>query len=126
MNQITKITSRFGYIDVYANEDKSVLYAIPNGYVGPTLVKKDLKFLAQFNKECQGEWKYIVDISKAKIVNPINPFLLNNLKDFSKMKEYVVYAPSPLVRSLLKLSSWLNKPDRIIKEKEALQLELID
>jgi len=124
MTKTNKIVSKFGHIDIYTNEAKNILYAIPNGYVGPELVKKDLKFFAEFDKNCKDEWTYIVNTSKAKIVNPINPFLLNNLKQFSKMKEYVVYAPSPMVRLMLKLSSWINRPDRIIKEEKTLQLEL--
>jgi len=57
-------------------------------------------------------------------VNPINPFLLKGLKQFPKMSEYIVYAPSSFVRTMLKLTSWLNKPDKIIKKEKALQIEL--
>lgn len=124
MEQLTKIKSRFGHIDVFINKEKTTLYAVPNGYVGPELVKKDLKFLKKFDANCENKWKYIVDISKVKIVNPINPFLLNGLRQFSKMSTYIVYAPSPIVRIMLTLTSWINKPDKIIKQKEQLQREL--
>lgn len=124
MNKAAKIVSRYGYIDVFINADKNILYAIPNGYVGPGLVKKDLKFLTDFDKKSQVKWKYIVDTSKAKVVHPMNPFLLKGLTQLSKMNEYVVYAPSPVIRTLLKLSNWINQPDRIIKTNEVLQLEL--
>ena len=124
MNKLTKIESRFGYIEVYTNEDKSTLYAIPNGYVGPDLVRKDLAFLKIFDANATGKWKYIVDTSKVKIVNPINPFLLKGLKQFPKMSEYIVYAPSSFVRTMLNLTNWINKPHKIIKEEKALQIEL--
>ncbi len=124
MIKIARVVSRFGYIDISTNENRSILYAKPSGYVGPDLVKKDLEFLKKFDAHCEGGWKYIVDTSAVKIANPINPFLLNSLKQFSKMNEYVVYAPSPIVRLMLKLTSWINKPDRIIKENKALQIEL--
>ncbi len=124
MTMITKIVSRFGYIEVFINKEKSIIYAIPNGYVGPSLVKKDLAFLADFDLNSKEDWTYIVDTSKVKVVNPINPFLLKGLKQFSKMKEYVVYAPSPIVRLMLQLTNWINKPDRVIKEDKVLRLEL--
>ena len=50
MNPLTKIVTRFGYIEVFTNENQSTVYAIPNGYVGPKLVKKDLKFLEEFDR----------------------------------------------------------------------------
>ena len=124
MNKLNKIESRFGYIEIYTNEDRNILYAIPNGYVGPNLVRKDLAFLKIFDTNCEGKWKYIVDTSKAKIVNPINPFLLKGLKQFPNMSEYIVYAPNSFVRTMLKLTSWINQPHKIIKEEKILQIEL--
>lgn len=124
MKQLIKIDSKFGHIDVFHIEAKNLLYAIPNGYVGPELVKKDLQFLGEFNDNTEDEWQYILDTSKVKIVNPINPFLLRGLSQLSKMKEYVVYAPSPMVRTMIILTSWINKPDRIIKSYDTLQSEL--
>lgn len=124
MKQLIKIDSKFGHIDVFHIEAKNLLYAIPNGYVGPELVKKDLQFLGEFNDNTEDEWQYILDTSNVKIVNPINPFLLRGLSQLSKMKEYVVYAPSPMVRTMIILTSRINKPDRIIKSHDTLQSEL--
>ena len=59
------------------------------------------------------------------MVSPLNPFYLTEIKEFRRMKEYVVYAPSPVVRKMLRLSSWLNKPDRIIETEAALKVELL-
>ncbi len=126
MHKLTSIESRFGYIEVYTNEDRSTLYAIPHGYVGPALVKKDLKVLEQFDAQARGKWKYILDTSKVKVVNPINPFLLEGLTQFSKMEAYIVYAPSPIVRLMLRLTAWINKPDRVIREESVLQKMLAD
>ncbi len=124
MEKITSIQSRFGYIDIFTNEDKSLLYAEPNGYVDPSLVKKDLQFLEHFDNSTSTHWTYIINISKVKIVHPLNPFLLNRIKKFSNLNEYIVYAPSPIVRVMLHLTSWINQPDKILKNQKALQLEL--
>lgn len=124
MNKVANIESRFGFIEIFINQKKNLLYAVPNGYVGPELVKKDLKFLEHFDAACEDNWTYIVDISKVKLVNPINPFLLKRLRQFSKMKEYIVYAPSPIIRIMLNLNRWIIKPDKIIKENNILQKEL--
>jgi len=124
MNRLKKIDSRFGYIEIFTNEENNILYAIPNGYVGIELVKKDLEFLKNFDANRTEKWTYIVNVSKVKIINPLNPFLLTELKNLSKMNEYIVYAPALFVRFMLRLTSWLNKPNRILKDYENLEIEL--
>lgn len=125
MIKMITLTSGLGHIDVFTNEERTYLYAVPHGYVGPSLVKKDLEFMNDFDLKSISEWSYIVDTSEVKVVNPINPFLLKGLKRFSNMKEYVVYAPSPIVRLMIQLSSWINKPNRVIKKKELLLSEYL-
>lgn len=124
MQKLKTLNSRFGHIDVFANSSKTILYIIPHGYVGPSLVKKDLKYALEFEENYQNEWTYIVDTSKVKIANPLNPFYLRELKKLKLMKEYIVYAPSFFVRIMLNLSSWISQPDRVISTEELLVLEL--
>ncbi len=125
MIKITTLPSGLGHIDVFTNEERTYLNAVPHGYVGPSLVTKDLEFMNDFDLKSISEWSYIVDTSEVKVVNPINLFLLKGLKRFSNMKEYVVYAPSPIVRLMIQLSNWINKPDRVIKKKELLLSEYL-
>jgi len=125
MQKITTLKSTFGYIDIFANPEKTILYVIPNGYVGPSLVKKDLTYALEFEHSISHEWTYIVDTSKVSAVSPLNPlFLHHGLKQFKRMKAYVVYAPSPIVRMMLSLTNWINKPDKVIKTAADLQLAL--
>jgi len=125
MQKLTTVKSSLGYIDIFVNPDKTTLYVIPNGYVGPSLVNKDLTYALKFENSISHEWTYIVDTSKVSAVSPLNPlFLYHGLKQFKRMKAYVVYAPSPIVRMMLSLTNWINKPDRVIKTSNDLQLVL--
>lgn len=125
MQKTTTLKSFFGQIDVFVNADKTTLYVAPKGYVGPSLVKKDLNYALEFENSISQEWTYIVDTSKVSVVSPLNPlFLYLGLKRFKKMKTYMVYAPSSMVRMMLSLTSWMNKPDRVIKTMDDLQLVL--
>ena len=125
MQKVTTLNSFFGHIDIFINADQTTLYVIPNGYVGPSLVKKDLNYALEFENSIAHEWTYIVDTSKVSAVSPLNPlFLHQGLKQFKRMKAYVVYAPSPIVRVMLSLTNWMNKPDRVLKTAADLQLLL--
>lgn len=125
MQKTTTLKSYLGQIDVFVNANKTTLYVIPQGYVGPSLVKKDLNFALEFENSISQEWTYIVDTSKVSAVSPLNPLFLNlGLKRFKRMKAYVVYAPSPIVRMMLSLTNWINKPDKILKSVSDLQLAL--
>jgi len=125
MQKITTLKSSLGQIDIFVNANKTILYVVPNGYVGPSLVKKDLNYALEFENSISHEWTYIVDTSKVSVVSPLNPFFLHRgLKRFTRMKAYVVYAPSPMVRTMLSLTNWINKPDRVLKTADDLQLVL--
>lgn len=124
MKKTTTISSRLGTVDVFISSDKRTVYAIPNGYISPSLVIKDLAYLKEFDSASKVKWKYIVDTSRVKVAHPINPFFLRRIKQFSMMSEYVVYAPSSMVRLLLKMSSWISNPDRVLISKDQLENEL--
>ena len=80
--------------------------------------RQELVLLQNGDPNNTAVWQKIVDISKAKIINPINPFLLRELRKLSKMKRYIVYAPSLVVRILINLGSWINQPDEMIKDEK--------
>ena len=120
MKHLEKIEAQFGYIDIFSNEKGSFLYVVPHGYVGPSLVKRDLDFAQSFDNNCNEKWTYIVDTSKVTLPNPINVFYLRRIKNFKKMEEYVVYAPSRFVRIMLWMSSWVSRPDRVVDRELGL------
>ncbi len=124
MQKLETLTSNFGYIEVFTNLERTILYIIPHGYIGPKLVKKDLAFAFAFEEKQQNSWTYIVDTSKVKVANPLNPFYLRKLQELKFMQEYIVYAPSLFVRVMLQLSSWISRPDRVLKTEESLLSEL--
>ena len=51
MKHLEKIEAQFGYIDIFSNEKGSFLYVVPHGYVGPSLVKRDLDFAQSFDNK---------------------------------------------------------------------------
>lgn len=121
MQRIKTLKSKFGQITIFTNEPKDILYIQPEGYVSPSFAKKDMAFVIEFEKSHQIEWTYVVDTSKVIMANPLNVFYLTKLKKLKRMKEYVVYAPSSMVRIMLFLARWISQPDRVIKTEAALR-----
>ncbi len=44
MQKTTTLKSYLGQIDIFVNTSKTILYIVPKGCVGPSLVKKDLSY----------------------------------------------------------------------------------
>ena len=81
MQKTTTLKSYLGQVDIFVNVDKTTLYIVPKGYVGPSLVKKDLNYALEFENSISQEWTYIVDTSKVSVVSPLNPiFRINHYK----------------------------------------------
>lgn len=81
MKSLKTIDSKFGKLEIFTNANKNIVYAKPSGYISPSLVKKDLAFLREFDHSLKHKWKYIVNISEVKAVHPANPisaFDINN------------------------------------------------
>jgi len=81
------------------------------------LVKDDLQIAKSFGLQLKRPWIYLVDTSENPIPNPLNLFYLRRIKKLPYIKNYIIYAPSLLVRLFIFLTNFIIKPDKIISEE---------
>lgn len=116
--KIKEINAPLGSVSLYTNTKRDLLYAKASGYISLGLVKKDLSFVQSFNTT--RTWTYLVDTSKVKFANPLNPFYLAQIKNISFLKTYAVYMPSAFVRLINQLYKNINRIDLILKTEKEL------
>src|SRR5439155_6345326 len=97
-----------------------VFWVEPRGYVGPSHLREVLARAAEFGARHPGGWDYVVDTSRVTIVNPLNPIWLRRIKRLPNLRRYVVIAPSRFARFMMRLSSWIVRPDRIVASRDEL------
>ena len=69
--QTTSILIKMTIISIFSNQDKTVLYAIPKGFIGPNMVNKDIAYLKRFEGTHQKEWNYIISTNTILLYLPI-------------------------------------------------------
>jgi hypothetical protein len=116
MEKITEKKRSGGRVEIFQDLKRKFFLARPHGIINPSLLREDLDRARHFSNEVQGGWSYVTDTSDVKLVNPLNLFYLKEVKKIKHLKQIVVYAPNPLNQMLLRLASWIVKPDRIITE----------
>lgn len=115
---------KFGSLVLYRDVKKGLFLVEPKGIINPSLIKTDLKEAYTFGESLQREWIYIVNTKNVKFPNPLNLLCLSKIKKLPYMKEYIIYAPSMIVRFLGRLTSFIIKPDIVLNEEKQFQ-ELI-
>lgn len=115
----------FGSLTLYKCTNKSILIVEPKGIINPSLVQIDLREAKKFGNMQSEKWTYLVNTEHVIFPNPLNLFFLRQIKDLPSISEYVVFAPSLVVRVLAKLTGFIIKPDRVLKTRKEL-LSLIE
>ncbi len=96
------------------------LWIAARGYIGPSLLRADLALAAEFGRSHPGGWIYVADIRRVRVVNPLNVLWLRRIRRLPNIRQYVVVTPSRLVRLMLRLSSWLVRVDRVVRDPAEL------
>jgi hypothetical protein len=105
MERVEIVRRRFGEIELYESDD--VLLVVASGYVGPSLLREELARAAAFGRSRPRGWRYVVDVSRVRFANPLNFFWLRRIGRLPNVRGYVVIAPSPLARAVLRFASRL-------------------
>ena len=116
--KIKEIKTPLGSIFLYTNTKRNLLYSKALGYISLGLLKKDLNFVQSFNSG--NSFTYLVNTSKVKFANPLNPFYLAQIKNNKFLKAYLVYIPSPFVRLMNQLYKKINPVDLVLKTEKEL------
>jgi hypothetical protein len=101
------IRRRGGRIQFYVAQNPNTVLAAAEGFIGLRLVRDDLGFAREFGRNQTSDWRYVADISRVKVINPLNVLYLRRIRTAENLGEYVVVAPNPLVRLTMKMLSGL-------------------
>lgn len=119
MKKIVDLKQSGGRLEIFT---KGKLFLVkPSGIINPSLVKRDLELAFDFGLS-NTDWIYVVDAENVLFPNPLNLLYLSQIKKLPNKKKYIIYAPSFVVRTLGKLTSFIVKPDLILKNKEDYQI----
>lgn len=118
--KIEELKTPRGKIILYTNPTRSLVYAEASGYISPGLLKQDLAFVSDFDQSQTQAWTYLVNTAQVRFAHPLNPFFLNQLKNMTHLKHYIVYIPSPVLRFINRSFGKLIPIDQLLKSEQEL------
>lgn len=118
--KIEELKTPRGKIILYANPTRSLVYAEALGYISLGLLKQDLAFVSDFDQSQTQAWTYLVNTAQVRFAHPLNPFFLNQLKNMTHLKHYIVYIPSPVLRFINRSFGKLIPIDQLLKSEQEL------
>ena len=110
----------YGSVEIKTYDLLPVFFISAKGIINPHLVKKVLKEAEEFAKDHPKGWRYIVDTSKVRWGNPRNMLLMRKIKKLPNIKEYLVVAPSPIIRFGEGLTKKWLKVNQVFKNEDEL------
>ncbi|MEL7006823.1 MAG: hypothetical protein AAFN93_29480, partial [Bacteroidota bacterium] len=87
----------------------------PKGIVSLSLLKEYLTFIEHLDKQHTKAFNHIVDTTMVKFANPLNPLFLRRISRLKNLNYYIVIVPSGILRTLVNMTKWINKPDYVFK-----------
>lgn len=118
--KIEELKTPRGKIILYANPTRSLVYAEALGYISLGLLKQDLAFVSDFDQSQTQAWTYLVNTAQVRFAHPLNPFFLNQLKNMTHLKHYIVYIPSSVLRFINRSFGKLIPIDQLLKSEQEL------
>jgi hypothetical protein len=116
------LATRLGSIRVGAQLRPACLWSKPAGYIGPTLLRRELACAQRFAEEHPEGWSFVVDTRAVRAINPINPLLLRRMLRSPGLRHYVAITPR-WIRVLAWIGSSIFRPTHLVSsEQEALAI----
>lgn len=115
---VARTEARFGSIEFFACDDPPILLVVPKGYIGPTLVRRDLAIARRFADQQRRPWSYVVDPTDA-IPNPLNLVFLRSVRKLTNVRSYDVVARRKPMRTIARLLVALGGPDAVFPSIDA-------
>jgi len=107
-----KIARKRGEILISIEENSYVLIK-PYGIIGIKLLQEFLAKLNEVDKKYPIKLHHIVDTTNVTFANPLNLFYLRQINKLQNAGWYMVIVPNPILRFVVRLTKWINKPDYI-------------
>ena len=120
LTHLGEVRGRYGHLVVRGCKDPAVFWVEAHGFVTPHLLRSDLALAARFAEASPPGWTYVADIGAVRAVHPLNPFLLRGVRRLPGLGQYLVVAPSRMLRALVWMGRPLVRPDAVLREPEAV------
>ena len=114
---VDSLRTRRGRIDVARSEDPPMLLVVPSGYVGPSLVRRDLEVARRFAQQRTEPWWYVVTPSGV-LPHPLNLVFLRSIHRLPNVAGYVVIARHRTLRAMARILGRLGGPDAAFENLE--------
>ncbi len=114
MQKLLDFKKSGGRLELFTND--KVFLVKPSGIINPVLVKKDLEMAYEYGLK-HHNWLYVVDTTNVLFPNPFNLLFLKEINKLPNREAYFIYAPSVIVRFLARITNFIIKPDKVIKDR---------
>lgn len=115
---LTVVSTRLGSITFAESESPAILLVTPRGYVGPTLVRRDLEVAREYARKQATPWWYVVDPTDA-VPNPANIVFLRAVRKLPGVAGYFVVARRQPMRAISIVLRRLGGPHRVFASLDA-------
>lgn len=127
MDLMKTFKNKRGQINVFRSEKDLSIIVTPQGFISKRLLQQFLQELKVITENQAGlSMNHIIDTSKVVFANPLNLFYMREIKKLKGIGWYMVIVPNPLLRILVFLTKWINKPDKVFKSMEDCQIFLTE
>jgi hypothetical protein len=113
---------RLGAIHIGSRPRPPCLWNKPNGYIGPSLLRREHACAEEFARQHPEGWVFVVDTSSVRLINPINPLFTRRLLRLPNIRAYIAIAPR-WIRVLAWIGRPIFRPTHLVRtEAEALDI----
>lgn len=112
---------QFGRIDLYLKPGEiDTFWIVASGIICSGLLRKYVMYVKALDLERSHKFNHVVDTSRVIFASPLNPFYLRYIAKLRKLNLYIVIVPSRLLRVMVYLTRWINRPDYVVKGRHAV------
>jgi ribosome-binding ATPase YchF (GTP1/OBG family) len=117
MRKVTEKKQSGGKLNIFEDDKKGIFLAEPHGIINPSLLREDLEQARTFANRLNKPWMYVTNTEDVKLVNPFNLMYLKEVKKIKNLQKIVIFVPNPINYLLIKLSSFIVQPDKLITKR---------
>ena len=112
-----EIKARAGGIVV--DEDQNIHIVRPHGFVSRSTLQKALSEASSFAAAHPEGWWYVTDASRPVFPDPLNAIRLRRITRLPNIRGYLLVAPSPLIRPVMKVWARIIGANAVVESMDA-------
>ncbi|MDG2303668.1 MAG: hypothetical protein P8R42_03265 [Candidatus Binatia bacterium] len=106
--------TKLGGITIARCEYPAVFWVQAEGAITPPLLREDLLRAEVFAAEHPHGWTYVADVTRVRVVHPMNVFELRRIPGLAHLTQYVIVTPCAVQRWLIRRGRRFVSPDALV------------